>query len=374
MQDSLIVDPRELGLDLIRWRRVCDLLGRWTAEDRVPAVALGVGRAGGMIEPQAFGRHRPEPGAPPLRADARFLVASIVKPVTATAALILVERGELGLDDRVADTVPEFAQEGKADVRIRHLLTHTSGLPDQLPDNEALRARHSPLSAFVAGTCRHRLLFPPGTRVKYQSMGTLLLAEVVARVSGVPFREFLRSEVFDPLGMTDSSLGLDPGAPADRVATIRLAPARAATDWNWNSPYWLGLGPPWGGLITTVADLARLCRLMLNLGTLDGVRLLSPATVRAMTANQMMTFPLMPEEDRRCRPWGLGWRLNWPGQSSSFGDLVGPRTFGHWGATGTLCWIDPDADAFCILLTTQPQGDDVRFLARASNAVAAALG
>jgi CubicO group peptidase (beta-lactamase class C family) len=95
--------------------------------------------------------------------------------------------------------------------------------------------------------------------------------------------------------------------------------------------------------------------MMLNGGKLGGVRVLSRATVRAMTRNQLAALPQIPEEDCRCRPWGLGWRLNWPGHSASFGDLRGPQTFGHWGATGTVCCIDLEAEAFCILFTTQPQ-------------------
>ena len=84
-------------------------------------------------------------------------------------------------------------------------------------------------------------------------------------------------------------------------------------------------------------------------------------------------MPKIPEEERRCRPWGLGWRLNWPGHSANFGDLLGPRTYGHWGATGTLCWLDPDADAFCGPVHDPAAGRGGRFLARVSNAVAAAL-
>jgi CubicO group peptidase (beta-lactamase class C family) len=172
--------------------------------------------------------------------------------------------------------------------------------------------------------------------------------------------------------MADTSLGARPGK-LDRIAAVRLEADQRETDWTWNSRYWLEFGAPWGGLITSPADFARFCRMMLNRGTLDGVRVLSPASVRAMTRNQLESMPLVPEVDRRCRPWGLGWRLNWPGQSSNFGDLLGPNTYGHWGATGTLCWIDPDADVFLVLFTTQPGGDDGRHLARVSNAVAAAL-
>ncbi len=301
-----------------------------------------------------------------------FLVASVTKPVTVTAVMMLVERGLLTLEDKVAAIVPRFAARDKADIEVRHLMTHTSGLPDMLADNDKLRAAHKPFSAFVDAVCREPLLFPPGTRVNYQSMGTALLGEIVHQLSGKTLPEFLRQEVFEPLGMTDTSLGWDP-AKKERIAAVRIKPEAQKTDWHWNSPYWLGFGAPWGGMITSPADMARFCQMMLNGGKLGDVCILSPATVRTMTCNQLAALPLVPEEERRCRPWGLGWRLHWQGHSNSFGDLLGPRTYGHHGATGTLVWIDPDAEAFLVLFTTQPQEPEGRFLSRLANAVAAAL-
>ncbi len=360
--------PEDLDIDPARLRRAHELLQRWVETDQLPAAALCVGHNGRAVAPRFFGRQRPEAGAAPLREDALFLVASITKPVTASAVLLLAERGQLSLQDRVADFVPEFARNGKQETRLIHLLTHTSGLPDMVPDNLGLRRAHRPLSAWVEHTCRLAPAFRPGTAVNYQSMGFAILAEVVHQVSGQLLPEFLRRELFTPLGMEDTSLGWDP-ARRERIAAVRVPPEQEGADWGWNSPYWLGLGVPWGGLITSPGDLARFCLLLLG----GAPRVLSPATVRAMTSNQLATLPEVPEVERRCRPWGLGWRLNWPGEPASFGDLLGPRTFGHWGATGTLCWIDPDARAFCVLLTTQPLENDGRRLARVSNAVAAAL-
>jgi CubicO group peptidase (beta-lactamase class C family) len=364
--------PEEIGFDPARLRRAFDLLRQWVETDKVPAAGLCVGRKGKMVEPFLVGRQRPETNAPALRPDALFLVASITKPVTVTAVLMLVERGELTLEDKVASFVPKFAANGKGEVQVRHLMTHTSGLPDMLPNNEQLRKAHKPLADFVQGVYKLPLLFPPGTKVSYQSMGTLMLAEIVHQISGKTLPEFLRQEIFEPLGMKDTSLGWVP-ARKERIAAIRIPQESAELDWVWNSPYWLGFGAPWGGLITSPADFARFCLLMLGGGRLGDVRLLSPAMVRAMTSNQLAAMAQVPEEERRCRPWGLGWRLNWPGHSANFGDLLGPRCYGHWGATGTLCWIDPDAEAFCILFTTQPQEPEGRFLARLSNVVAAAL-
>lgn len=371
-RSHLITDyPNEVGLDADRLQRAFDWLARWTKEDRIPAAVICVGGRGKMLRPRFFGRHDPREQTP-LRPDALFLIASITKPVTATAVMLLVERGYLRLEDRVAEYVPKFAQQGKDVVQIRHLLTHTSGLPDMLPNNEQLRAAHQPLSAFIEEICRTPLLFPPGTKVSYQSMGIAMLAEIVHQVSGMTLRDFLKKELFDPLGMNDTSLGWQP-EKRDRIARIRISPEQEKTDWNWNSPYWLSFGAPWGGLITSPSDFGRFCLMMLGGGRLGEVRILSPATVRAMTCNQLAAMPQVPEEERRCRPWGLGWRLNWPASSANFGDLLGPRTYGHWGATGTLCWIDPDADAFLVLFTTQPQEPEGRFLARISNCVAAAL-
>lgn len=367
-----VAKPQTLGLDADRLARADALVARWIAADQVPAAAWVVGRRGRMLEPRFAGRMRPEKNSPALRRDALFLIASITKPVTATAIMMLVERGRIALDDRVAEYVPAFAANGKESVQIRHLLTHTSGLPDMLPNNEALRRAHRPLSAFIRETCNLKLLFAPGTRVNYQSMGIAMLAEIVHQVSGMTLAEFLAKEVFGPLGMNDTSLGWQP-AKRERIAAVRVPRELEKADWNWNTPYWLGFGAPWGGLITSPTDFARFCQMMVNHGSLGSVRILSPATVRAMTTNQLTSMPHVPEEERRCRPWGLGWRLNWPAHSANFGDLLGPRTYGHWGATGTLCWIDPENDTYFILFTTQPQEPEGRFLARLSNLIAAAL-
>jgi CubicO group peptidase (beta-lactamase class C family) len=364
--------PAEIGFSPARLDHALDLVRRWAAEDRIPSAGLAVGRRGKMIEPLVVGKHRAAEDAPPIRKDALFLVASITKPVTVAGAMLLVERGAFSLEDPVVSLLPKFTGDGRDAVRVRHLMTHTSGLPDMIARNEEFRKAHRPLNAFIEEIYKTPLLFPPGTRVSYQSTGTALLAEIIHQVTGITAAEFLQREFFEPLGMADTSLGWQP-AKRERIAGIRVGVEAEKTDWNWNTPYWLGFGAPWGGMITSPGDFARYCQMLLNGGVLDGARVLSPATVRAMTTNQLTAMPDIPEVERRCRPWGLGWRLNWPAHSSNFGDLLGPRSFGHWGATGTVCWIDPDAEAFCILFTTQPQEPEGRYLARFCNAVAAAL-
>ena len=112
---------------------------------------------------------------------------------------------------------------------------------------------------------------------------------------------------------------------------------------------------------------------MLNSGTFNGVRVFSKASIEAATRNQLQHMRDVPDEDRRCRPWGLGWRLNWPAHSANFGDLLGPKSYGHWGATGTVMWMDPSQEAFVVVLSTQPQEPHGRYLARLSNAISAAM-
>jgi CubicO group peptidase (beta-lactamase class C family) len=124
--------PEEIGLDSRRLQAAYDLLDGWTAGTNapVPGGAILIGRHGRVVAPQFFGRQGPQRGAPPLRTDGLFLMASVTKPIVYLAGMMLVERGRLNLNDPVIRYVPEFARNGKEGVRVVHLFTHTSGLPD----------------------------------------------------------------------------------------------------------------------------------------------------------------------------------------------------------------------------------------------------
>jgi CubicO group peptidase (beta-lactamase class C family) len=379
-QDS----PAALGLRTARWERALRLIDTWCQSGILPATAVCFVRGTKTTGVHLFGRQSTSSESPPIRDDAIFLVASITKPIVASAVLLLVERGQLALDDRVEEYVPEFGREGKHAVTVRHLLTHTSGLADMLPNNFELRAAQASLAEFVAGACASRLDFLPGQGVQYQSLGFAMLGEIIRRVTGIECARFLKDEIFQPLEMIDTALGAQfdwfqgSQCKANRIAEVAIPTdsemgSASASSWNWNSSYWRRLGAPWGGLLTTPADLARLAAMQLRLGAFGDRRILSRASVEAATRNQLLAMRDVPEEDRRTRPWGLGWRLNWPAHSANFGDLLGPRSYGHWGATGTLMWIDPDLDAALILLTTKPQEPRGSYLARASSAIVAAI-
>jgi len=365
------------------WQLAVDLARKWADDGRVPAITIATGTKDRVHGPVSFGV-RTIADSKPLPERPIYLIASITKPVVAMGFLKLVERGLVTLGDRVTEYLPDFGKQGKYGVEIRHLLTHTSGLPDMTPSNVELRKANAPLSKFLEEICTLPLAFPPGRGVQYQSTGFLVLSEILHRVTGQLCPAFLRQEVFQPLGMCDTALG----APdewfstnaelqhpnADRIPEVRLETEQLlGKSWNWNSRFWRQLGAPWGGLLTTAEDLVQFAQCLLRNGrSADDQVLWSPATVSAATTNQLVAMKEIPEDERRCRPWGLGWRLNWLAHSANFGDLLGPHTFGHWGATGTLMWIDPERGTFAIILTTQPQEPTGFFLARLSNAIAAA--
>jgi CubicO group peptidase (beta-lactamase class C family) len=307
--------------------------------------------------------------------DAIFLIASITKPLVATAAALLLERGQLDLDDRAATYIPEFGQRDKFDVRIRHLFTHTSGLPDFLPDNDDLRRREAPLSEYLASTCRQPLRFAPGTDISYQSKGYLVLGEVVEQITGRDLPEFMRSELFEPLGMDSTSLGW-----RDDLAE-RVIPATPAEDsdgaWIWNTDYWRRLGAAWGGAFSTAADLARVFRLLLDEGEFAGRRILGRGTVRMLLTDHIRGMASLPAAKRLEQGWGLGWAIRRGGGVSlgtgNFGSLVPVGAFGHSGATGTVAWADPATGTIFILLTNGLMPTAREVLRRCGSVIAAAI-
>lgn len=280
-------------------------------------------------------------------AEAIFLLASITKPMCVASMLTLMDRGEFRLEDPVGKFIPEFRGGARGAMRIRHLLTHTCGLPDQLPQNQQLRKSHAPLAAFIQGAIKTPLLFAPRQRYQYSSMGILLAAEIAQRISGSTIHEWMDEALFKPLAMTRSALGLGRFKLEDveRCQTEKAAPesgsgATAATDWDWNSPYWRKFGAPWGGAHGTVGDVARFLDEFLPAEGERG-KVLQAATAQLMTTNQNP-----PQQRPRGLGFGVGEMSGSPGCSA--------RTFGHTGSTGTLAWADPARKRMCIVLTTLP--------------------
>ena len=357
-------------LESSRLDRAYSFLEECVQTGKIPGAAILVARYGVPVKTHCFGRMYPYPDSPSVQPDTIFQVASITKPVTVTAAMLLVERGKLSLDQPVASVIPEFGNQGKEQVQVRHLMTHTSGLPDHLPENIELRKQHVPLKEFIRRICDLKPDFPPGTSIQYQSCGMAILGEIIERVEGVSLPDFLRREVFEPLGMKDTALGTQ-RLPEGRIARVNVGEALQEADWWWNCPYWWHFGAPWGGMFSTVGDIFRFCQMFLNGGELDGVRVLRPATVQAMTADQIAPMSAISQSSKRGRRWGLGWRLHPARGWSYFGDGLSPGAYGHGGDTGVVAWIDPVREMVCVLFTNQPGASSEKILGRGSNLVAA---
>jgi CubicO group peptidase (beta-lactamase class C family) len=331
---------------------------------RITAAALLLARSQTIVHSKGYGHLTPDADSPPVKPDSVFLLASITKPVTACALMLLVDRGQVSLDDSVSLYLPEFQGGERDKVRVRYLLSHTSGMPDMLPENTELRRAHAPLNEFVRHATQTPLLYSPNTNFSYQSKGILLASEIVARLTGKRLRDFEAEEIFQPLGMKNSALGLGRFKIPE---TVWCGTSKEETEdqqrFGPNSPYWRDLGNPWGGMHSTAPDLAILLQTMLNGGTYDRKQVFSPAAVKAMTTDQNSTLNA---------PWGLGWGLAGSKVWNFFGELVSPATFGHTGATGTVAWADPDRELLCVILTNQ-MVDNGSLLQRVSNAVSAAV-
>jgi CubicO group peptidase (beta-lactamase class C family) len=310
-----------LALRKDRMEEATRILDAASKSGKVTASSLYV-RQGSETHSVAFGKATPQ---------TPFLLASITKPMTATAIMALAGDKQLTLEDPVQKFIPEFKGGDRGLITIRHILTHTSGLPDMLPENEALRKKHAPLEEFVAQTCKTPLLFKPGTRTQYQSMGILLAAEIAERITRTPFRDFLRTRVFEPLGMRQTALGLG----HHKIPETAQCQVPEDTDWHWNSPYWRNLGAPWGGAHSTAEEVARLLEYFLQ----PDDRVIARAAAASMIVDQ----------NRGLKSWGIGWMVG-----RRFAKRCSARSFGHSGSTGTSSWADPASGTIFVLLTTKP--------------------
>ena len=277
-----------------------------------------------------------------MRVDSIFWIASMSKPITAIAVLMLMEDGELSLDDPIAKYVPELAGLKTADgktprITIRHLLTHTSGM-GEATDEESKTART--LSDLIPAFASKPLAFEAGSKWQYSQSGILTLGRIVEIVSGVPFEVFLRNHIFDPLGMKDTTFYLSEAQmprwviPARRESD-QLVPAEIGL-LNGHPPTWRGHYPASnGGLFSTAPDYTRLAQMLLNGGALDGRRYLTADSVRMMSTVQTgdLVTGFTPGNG-----WGLGVCI--VRQPQDVTEMLSPGTFGHGGVYGTQFWID----------------------------------
>ena len=310
------------------------------AEKRCPGGVLWV-EHGGHSYHKAFGKRALVPDEETMTEDTIFDAASLTKVVACTpAVMLLVERGKIGLDDKVAKYIPEFATEGKDGITVRQLLTHTSGLRPDV----SLQPDWSGYDAAIRLACAEKLSAAPGEKIIYSDTGMILAGEIVRRVAGEPLDQFVKRQVYEPLGMKDT--GFNP--PKEKIGRIAPTEVEAGVPVRGvvHDPRSRRMGGVAGhaGLFFTASDLARYARMLLNLGELDGVRIFRPETVKLMTRVQT------PPEITSRR--GLGWDID-SAYSGPRGRIFPLGSYGHTGWTGTSLWIDPFSKTFVIFLSNR---------------------
>ena len=325
------------------------------AAGQLPGAVVLIGKGDEVLVRRAWGHRSVSPGAAePMTVDTVFDLASLTKPIaTATAVMQQVEAGRIRLDDRVADYIPGFGKYGKDVITIRQLLTHMSGLRPDLDLGDEFEGRDTA----VRYAMEEVLQSEPGTTFVYSDINFFLLADIVARVTGTPFEEYVERHIFGPLGMRETMF-LPPASLAPRIAPTqpceRLAwPCSPDADMLRgvvHDPTARRMDGVAGhaGLFSTADDLSRFARMLLAGGTLDGARVLSAASVARMTAAST------PEGAASVR--GLGWDIN-SAFSSNRGDLMPVGSYGHTGFTGTSIWIDPASKLYVIFLSNRVHPD-----------------
>jgi CubicO group peptidase (beta-lactamase class C family) len=286
----------------------------------------------------------------PMTPDTLFWIASMTKPVTGVALLMLQDEGKLSVTDPVAKYLPEFANlktpSGKpANLTITQLATHTSGLGEAGPD----AAKAKTLADLVPMWLAAPMQYEPGAQWKYTQSGINALSRIVEVVSGMTFDAFVQKRIFDPLGMKSSTFYPDAGQKARLVTayaknkeTGALEPVPPRNDFGTRDRPPLGNG----GLYSTAPDYAKFCRMLLNGGTLDGRKYLSPAAMKLLMTPQTGDLPtgFLQSDTYGNRGTNYGWGITTSilrTPHDGVASMLSPGTFGHGGAWGTQAWIDP---------------------------------
>jgi len=341
-------------------------------EGKCPGAVAEIGHDGKVVYRRAFGNRSLEPKKEVMTADTIFDMASLTKVIaTTTAVMQLLEEGKIRLEDPVSVYWPEFKANGKDEITVRELMTHYSGLREDLGLVPEWAGYDTGLAKIIA----EKPIVPPGTRFIYSDINFETLGELVHRISGQPLDVYCAEHVFKPLGMNDTRFKPleDPAVNRDRIApTQHQHETTGKILWGEvHDPTAYDMGGVAGhaGLFSTADDLAIFAQMILNGGELNGVRILSEPSVAKMTE------PQTPPGKTAVR--GLGWDIASP-YSSNRGELFPVGSFGHSGFTGTSLWIDPFSKTYVILLTNSVhpdgKGSVIALRSRIATIAAAAFG
>ena len=320
---------------------------RAVQEGLIPGGVVLIGHDGHVVYQKAYGSRTLIPHREPMTLDTIFDAASLTKVIATTPAIMrLFEQGQIRLNDPVTKYLPEF-QGGHSDITIRNLMTHFSGLRPDLD----LKPAWSGYDPGVQRALIDKPAGPPGARFVYSDINFILLAEIVHRLSGKMLNEYARENLYEPLGMHETTF-LPPASLRPRIAPTEINPGTGQPlrgEVHDDTARYMGGVTGNAGVFTTAGDLAKFAQMMLDAGQVNsdggqgnGVRLFSAATV------QKFTSPQSPADQPILR--GLGWDIDSP-YSSNRGELFPIGSYGHTGYTGTSLWIDPFSHSYVIILT-----------------------
>ena len=362
------------------------LIDDWTVPQGAPGTALAVWHDGSVVGERYVGDAT---SGVPVTAETMFPLASVTKPVVAAAALSLVERGDVSLDESVARIVPEFRAGPDAStpsvdldlerlrqtVTVRQLLCHVSGLPEDVWSREHRYFSERGLDGIIDEMCRAPLQTAPGEELRYSNAGYGILTRVVETVSGESIWAITQRAVLDPLGMTDTTPHPTPDQDV-RIAFLADSANAGTPHEAYNSTYWKNLGIPWAGLYGTPRDMVRFAGDCISS---DPV-ILSRTGMAIMTSDQTLAVPGGVESAKVRWPigsWGLGWEVKGVKRRHWTGDYTSPRTVCHFGQSGTLLWADPEVGVAVAVFSNRAVSHMWSFIharwARLSNAVIASL-
>ena len=340
---------------------VLDSIVEKAIEDhQIPGAVLLVWHDGDVVYEKAIGNRSLEPRREPMTVDTIFDIASLTKVVATTPAVMqLAQQGKIKFNDPVAKYIPEFAQNGKDEITIRGLLTHFSGLRDDVDLQPAWEGKDAALKLAYA----EKPIYPPGAKFVYSDTNFIVLATLVERVSEMPFDQYCQKNIFGPLGMTHTRF-VPPSAWLPKIAPTEYDEQGKMLDGVVHDPRARRMGGVAGhaGVFSTAEDLAKFGEFVMN-----GGPILSSEMI------EKMTTPQQPPTAQVLR--GFGWDIDSP-YSSNRGELLPVGSFGHTGFTGTSMWIDPTTRTFIILLTNavHPRGGNaIALRTKVATAVAAAL-
>jgi CubicO group peptidase (beta-lactamase class C family) len=357
VQPPVEIEPGKPKVSYDHLLKVNELIQESIENKEIPGAVVMIGRKNHILFSEVYGNAQLVPEPSPMEYDMIFDLASLTKPLaTAVSIMILVERGQLHLREKVKDYIPGFKpfihEQGEhgEDVRIWHLLTHTSGLPPYINDKNITLHFGSfcTLKNLVAYIANLDKTNPPGEEFHYSCLGFICLSYIIKQITGQNIAEFSRKNIFIPLDMNHTLFN-----PSDKLKK-RCVPTEVTEDLYFkgfvHDPLARLLGGVSGnaGLFSTAHDLSIFAQMLLNKGEYNEKRILSPLGVERMT--EIYRYAYFSGR-------GLGWDLESP-YSSSGGDLFGARSFGHTGYTGTSLWIDPETQIYVLLLTNRVHPDD----------------